>query len=202
MDLASLLLEVQVISASGALAPGPLTFATIGCGGKGGFKEGLKVALGHMAVEFPLVLLLSLGLLYFLQLKEVKASIYLLGSAFLVYFAVSQFRSKPEGGGYRTENPFLIGASLSIFNPYFLMWWLAIGSVLLVDATSLLGLAGIPLVYLSHVWMDFAWLAILAHLGHLGRKLGKWFRYVNVALGVALLYFAFVFLTDFIRLVG
>lgn len=202
MDLISLIVEVQVISASGVFAPGPLTVATIGSGSKGGFREGLKVALGHMIVEFPLVLMLSLGVLFFLKIGPIKASIYLIGSFFLVYFAISQLRSKPEGKGDLLKSPFLIGASLSLFNPYFLMWWLAIGSVLLMDGISLLGIAGIPLIYLTHVWMDFAWLALLAHFGHLGRKLGRWFRYINMALGLALLYFAFVFITDFIRLAG
>ena len=45
IDFLSFLIEVEIITASGALSPSPLTFATMSSGVKGGWKAGFMVAL-------------------------------------------------------------------------------------------------------------------------------------------------------------
>ena len=52
---------VIVISASGVMAPGPLFAANISYGLRQGAKSGIKMAIGHTIVEFPLVILLGIG---------------------------------------------------------------------------------------------------------------------------------------------
>nr|MDO8134030.1 LysE family transporter [Candidatus Njordarchaeum guaymaensis] len=61
MDLLGFLAKVVVISLSGALAPGPLTASTATLGAKRGWKAGFSVSVGHMLVELPLVVAVSLG---------------------------------------------------------------------------------------------------------------------------------------------
>ena len=60
MSLLLFLSNVLVISLYGALAPGPVTAAAIGMG-SGNRLAGMYMALGHGLVEFPLMLLLLLG---------------------------------------------------------------------------------------------------------------------------------------------
>ena len=52
---------VIIISASGVMAPGPLFAANLVYGLKQGTKSGIKMAVGHTIVEFPLVILLGIG---------------------------------------------------------------------------------------------------------------------------------------------
>ncbi|HXX72712.1 MAG TPA: LysE family transporter [Candidatus Acidoferrales bacterium] len=63
MDLPDFILTVIVVTASGALAPGPLFFGLLTQGSKEGARAGFSCAVGHTLVELPLVLALSFGLL-------------------------------------------------------------------------------------------------------------------------------------------
>jgi threonine/homoserine/homoserine lactone efflux protein len=87
MDLLSFIAEVEAITVSGALSPGPLTVSAAGLGIKSGKRAGLLVSLGHMAFEFPLVLLISAGLSIAQSFKQLLS---IIGGAFLLYFALTQ----------------------------------------------------------------------------------------------------------------
>ena len=63
MDLFGFVATVIILTASGALAPGPLFFATVSQGSKHGAKTGLIFSLAHTVVEFSLIMLLALGLI-------------------------------------------------------------------------------------------------------------------------------------------
>ena len=63
MDTLSFIVTVVLITASGALAPGPLFFQTISQGIKIGARSGLIFSIAHTIVEFSLIRLLALGLL-------------------------------------------------------------------------------------------------------------------------------------------
>ncbi len=52
MDLFSFVVTVIILTASGALAPGPLFFATITHGTKHGAKSGLIFSIAHTEEKF------------------------------------------------------------------------------------------------------------------------------------------------------
>jgi len=81
-------------------------------------------------------------------------------------------------------------------NPYFIVWWLAVGSKLVVDALAFASLLGVLLMYISHVWMDYAWLTAVAHLAHVGTKIAgtRWYRAAMTVFGAILIYFGITFL--------
>lgn len=54
--------EVVLLSASGVLSPGPLFWANLIYGSKGGYHSGIKIALGHTIVELPLIIILALSI--------------------------------------------------------------------------------------------------------------------------------------------
>ncbi len=67
------LATVVLLSASGALSPGPLFLAST-LSHKHGGQVGIECAIGHTLVEFPLVIGLTVGLQTFLQsLTDVMA---------------------------------------------------------------------------------------------------------------------------------
>ncbi len=191
----SFLLKVVVISASGALAPGPLTAATASAGLKRGWKAGIETSLGHTIVELPLVILLSLGVATIL--KDPKASFFLgvLGSGFLFFFGFSTIREafqyRPQGQPLKqkTPPPLMTGVFLSALNPYFIAWWVGIGMPLISEALKIAGYLGIGLFYIFHVWLDYAWLSLIAGISSFGRSQVKLMRWLLLVLGGFVIYF-------------
>lgn len=192
---------VVVVSASGALSPGPLTAATAALGAKRGWKTGLLAALGHTIVELPLVILIGLGLFTVLENAVATSALALAGGCFLLFFGSLTLRdtlrlelpSKAEARGLY-ENPVLVGLVLSALNPFFIVWWLGVGVPLISEALGLWGFQGIALMYVSHVWLDFAWLPVVAYLASLGRLNTRLLRALLFALALAVIFFGVSFL--------
>ncbi|RLE80509.1 MAG: lysine transporter LysE [Thermoprotei archaeon] len=183
MDVYSFIAEVVFITSSGALSPGPLSIATFSEGAKRGWISGFFAALGHTAVELPLVILLAIGLSSTVAIEENRKLIALLGGISLLIYstleligAIKMWRGKSEmktKTGYR--GGFYVGIVLSALNPFFLAWWATVGVKLIADALLLFRqslVISVAILYLSHVWMDYAWLTFLSYLGYKGKKLG------------------------------
>jgi threonine/homoserine/homoserine lactone efflux protein len=191
------ILSVVAISASGVMGPGPLTVATIAMGAGRSWKSGLLIGAGHMAVELPLVLVIALGVLSFIP-ESMNKWIMLLGGIFMIAFGAATLMrvrgAMVDGRERRPGSPLVVGIGLSALNPYFIMWWLTVGTPLIMIAVGGMGLAGVGIMYISHVWMDFAWLSVLAGLGSKGRKLGRLYPYFVGGLGALILVFGIQFI--------
>lgn len=199
MDLLTFFIQVELITISGALSPGPLTIATISSGSEGGWRNGLMISVGHMIVELPLVLALATGLSFFFESELLSLALWIIGGVFLICFGYMQIKPVGEKGGdpvLALGSPIMIGVSLSGANPYFIAWWFTIGSRLVLTALLFNGLIGVLLMYVVHVWVDYAWLILIAHLAYRGlrRISGKKIKYVNAALGVVLILLGLEFL--------
>lgn len=78
----------------------------------------------------------------------------LIGGIFLIYFAFTQLISLRKSGINVSEgrrNAFLAGIVLTAFNPYFIVWWLTVGTKLGMDSMQL-SPSGVLLMYILHVW--------------------------------------------------
>lgn len=189
--------KVVVISSSGALAPGPLTAATAAIGLKRGWKGGFWVSVGHAAVELPLVILIATGVAVALTQPAAVSLLSIAGGAMLIFFAFMTAKSafsKAEERSESSASPFSTGVALSALNPFFIAWWAGIGAVLISEALSLWGYAGIAVLYLSHVWLDFAWLILLAHITSLAIFSTRTYRVLLISLAALV----FLFGVDFI----
>jgi threonine/homoserine/homoserine lactone efflux protein len=165
MSLLAFLTKVLVISLFGALAPGPVTAAAIGMGSRNRFA-GALMALGHGAVEFPLLVLLALGVGSFLTGPSVSIAIGLIGGGFLVFLGVQMFRglASAEMGSVPMARggPLTAGIVLSAGNPYFLIWWATAGLVLITEAKTNFGTWAFGLLAITHWSCDLVWLTILS----------------------------------------
>jgi len=207
LSMIQLLLKTAAISASGALAPGPLTAASAQAGIKRGWKAGLKISLGHTIVELPLVLLISMGVTAVLKNTRVSFIIGLIGGAFLLYFGITTII---EALNYRQEKnsiqtasvPFLTGVLLTGLNPFFLAWWVGIGTPLIMEAIAEAGYAGVGLFYIAHVWLDYVWLSFIAAVSSFGRLKTWVFRLILGTLGCAVIWFGISMLLKTLRMVS
>ena len=148
-----------VIGLTGALAPGPTLVATINASISGDWTTGLKVSLGHAIVELSLVILIFLGLATVaLPYTSVIAGI---GGIALVAFGILTIAGSRKASMRTSEvqtvaNPYLAGLVTSAANPYFWIWWLSIGSAMVIAGLEG-GLALAGAFMLGHWTADIAW---------------------------------------------
>jgi len=203
VDLFTFIATVVVVTASGALAPGPLFFTNITHGAKSGAKGGLIFSVGHTIFELSLVLFLALTLQRVINEPLIKLVVGVVGGAALLIFGFIQFRdaltSKPAAevkGKIPSRNALLLGTLFTGLNPYFIIWWLTIGMTLIVNALELASFTGVAIMYVSHVWMDYAWLTGTAYLAKKGVSLigGRGYRILMLVFAAVLVFFGLYFL--------
>ena len=193
---------VIVVSASGVMAPGPLFAANVSHGLKKGARAGYKMAVGHTIVEFPLVVLLGIGVFSLESFPEFRIIISVLGAITLFVFAGLQVRSVLKNNELTSTNqkhdPLIAGILLSALNPFFIIWWLTIGFKLISDAMLMWAFAGILVVFGLHIWMDFAWLGAVAFLAAKSSKIlsNRNYKMLIIGLSIVLVYFGITFLID------
>jgi threonine/homoserine/homoserine lactone efflux protein len=205
MEILDFIVTVVLVTASGALAPGPLFVVNLTKGSRLGARGGIVFSVAHTLAEFTLVMLLTFGLLL-LTSELVKIVIGVAGGAFLVAFGVMQIYGalKPKSEGLQGINEtnsrhlLVIGLAFTGLNPFFIIWWLTAGAQLIVVSLEFASLAGVLLMYVCHVWMDYAWLITTAHLSKKGMNVVgvKWYRILIAFFGAVLIYFGLAFLTS------
>lgn len=197
--------SVVAISATGALSPGPLSAATLALGVRSGWKSGFLVAVGHTLFELPYVILLATlynSLVTFIQQQTVKYALSVVIAAFNTFFAYllvidalkysSGTTSSNSKSFTRFRNPLIVGLMLTGLNPFFLVWWATVGMPLINNAIKYGLLLGIPIMYLFHVWLDYAWLSFLAYTTYSGgRYIGlTGYKILLITLAFVLILFA------------
>jgi len=191
---------VIVISASGVMSPGPLFAANVMYGLREGKISGIKIAIGHTIVEFPLIAILGLGLVSIESAPEIRTIITILGAVGLFGFAVLQIvtitKQKFSLETKSKHGPFFAGILLSALNPFFIIWWLTIGLVLITESIEIFGSLGIVILFLMHIWMDYVWLYTIAAFSSKAKNYLSMRNYkiIIIGLSMVLVYFGIDFL--------
>ncbi len=198
MVLFLFLIQVFIISISGAMQPGPVTATAITMGVRNRWA-GVLLAIGHGIVEFPLMILIILGLGSIFQKTSSQIIIGILGGLALLYMAYGMFKasSSPAADqkGAKKDKPLMAGIVLTISNPYFLIWWATVGLGLAITATNI-GLHAFVLFTIVHWLVDLLWVTALSFASFhgtmlLGPAIQK--RVMHVCAG-AMLFFGLFFL--------
>ena len=163
-ELFQMVLLGFVIGLTGALAPGPTLVATINASIAGDWTTGLKVSLGHAIVELFLVILILLGLATVaLPYTTVIAGI---GGIALVVFGILTIKGSRKASLRTSEvqtiaNPYMAGLVTSAANPYFWIWWLSIGSAMVIAGLEG-GLALDGAFMVGHWTADIVWYTLVS----------------------------------------
>ena len=164
MELLFFLAKVVGISLSGVMAPGPITAAVIAMGARNRFA-GALVAVGHGIVEFPLMVLIILGMDAILESTRIKIAIGFAGGTFLLFMAIQMMRTirRTEGEEVKVtrSGPIVAGIILSGGSPFFLIWWASVGLNLAITAADF-GLWAFALFAIVHWLCDLIWLSVLS----------------------------------------
>jgi len=184
---------VIVMSLSGVMAPGPMFTMTLAKSLKSPWA-GVQVSLGHAVVEVPLILLVYFGLANFFQNEILRLVLGVLGGGMIMWMGVDLFRSRlkiTREGKDSKYNAFVGGILLSGLNPFFLVWWVTVGSLLLMNFLDAVGTWGLPFFIVVHWLCDLVWLSVVSFTifkthRFWGPKVQEW---VFIALALMLLYF-------------
>ncbi len=164
MDLLLFLISVFIISFSGAMQPGPVTATAISLGTRNRWA-GVLLAVGHGVIEFPLMLLIILGLGAVFQKTPTQIIIGAVGGIILLYMAYGMFKTAAHPpdprAGAKKDNPLLAGIVLTASNPYFLIWWATVGLKLASGAVGF-GIWAFALFAVVHWLVDLIWVTALS----------------------------------------
>ena len=190
------------ISLSGVMAPGPLMAVTVGHGSRTP-HAGALIAVGHGIVEFPLMTAIFFGFGYLFNLPYVKQTIGIAGGLFLLFMAVGMFKSSKDAditARNDQRSPVLSGILLTAGNPYFLLWWVSVGTALVMQSAEF-GIAGLIIFMIVHWICDFAWSWILSAFSFKGGSFfGRSFQKILfIVSGVLLVGFGGKFIYDAVK---
>lgn len=175
-----ILLSVIVISFSGVMMPGPMFAVTLAKSYRSPWA-GTRMALGHAVIEVPLILLIYFGFAQFFQNSLVQFGLSIAGGGMICWLGITMFRGRTEvveGDKDTPYNAFAAGIITSVFNPFFLLWWATIGSMLIMKFIDF-GTRGLVIFTVAHWLCDLTWLSLISVLVYRthslwGRKPQEW----------------------------
>jgi len=157
-DFYLFLLSVIFISLSGVMAPGPLFAVTVAKG----FKDkiaGVLISFGHGVIEFPLMFLIYFGFVQLFASSVTQRIIGLVGGLIMIYMGFRMIKTakktSEEYEGSR-HGSLIAGILTTGANPYFLLWWVAIGTPLVMKA-AVFGFVGFLIFAITHWLCDLLW---------------------------------------------
>jgi threonine/homoserine/homoserine lactone efflux protein len=183
---------VVLTSLSGVMMPGPMFTVTLGKSLKSPWA-GAHVSLGHAVIEVPLILLIYFGVAQFFQNIMVQLVLSVIGGGMIIWMGVGLFRARRElvrKGKDTTYNAFVAGILMSGLNPFFLVWWVTVGSLLLMNFLEF-SPQGLVLFILVHWMCDLVWLSLVSfsiYKTHtfLSQRVQEW---IFIACSAGLVYF-------------
>ena len=164
-DFYLFLASVLLISLSGVLLPGPLFAVTIKKAAKSK-AAGALIAVGHGIVEFPLMFLIFFVLSQFDIPSFVQTAVGFVGGFLMIFMGLQAFRNRhkqEESTFSLKKDSVLAGVWTTAANAGFILWWLTIGTTLILNA-KLFGLLGFSVFAGVHWLADFSWYTVVALL--------------------------------------
>ena len=89
-----------------------------------------------------------------------------LGGTVLIWLGIGMFRARARVIGMGKDlayNSVVAGVVTSVLNPFFILWWATIGSMLIMNSLEF-GTAGFALFVLTHWLCDLIWLSFVSVL--------------------------------------
>ena len=175
-----ILVSVVVISFSGVMMPGPMFAVALAKSYRSPWA-GAQMSLGHAVIEVPLILLIYYGFAQFFQNTMLQLVLSVVGGGMIIWMGISMFRARTQviqRGKDRSYGAFSAGIIMSGLNPFFLLWWVTIGSMLIMRIIGF-GVIGLAAFVVVHWMCDLIWLSFVSTLVYKthslwGRRFQEW----------------------------
>jgi threonine/homoserine/homoserine lactone efflux protein len=208
-----LLLSIGLgVGFSGALVPGPLFTATIKDTLKYGAISGPMICIGHLIMEVLILLGLSLGISYIINIPIVRALVGTIGGVSLIYVGIDIIKERkkfeeiseasldhihPPKKQFKREyiSPLKTGFLFTVINPTIYIWWFTVGNSLVMRGLAI-GFIGVFLLFIGHWFADVSWYSFLSFSVSKGKKFisPKIYEAILLVCGIFLTYLGVNFL--------
>ncbi|MCS7095641.1 MAG: LysE family translocator [Candidatus Bathyarchaeota archaeon] len=195
-DLPLFLTSVVLISIPLVVSPGPVFAVTVAKGYSSKWA-GAMIALGHGAIEFPLIMLLYLGLSEFLNSNLVHKTIGFIGGSILLYMGLQLMRTRDSANNELRQirhSSFIAGLVASA-NPFFFISWATVGAAM-VENAAIFGFFGLITFALTHWAIDLIWTSFVSVTIYKSRRFWtpKVFRAIFIFCALILVGFGLFFI--------
>ena len=197
--MALLFLSAMAVGFSGAMMPGSLLTYTIRRSLADGPRAGFIITAGHAVLELVLIILIFLGFDMVLQSDVAQITIGFIGGILLMAMGVQmivtavkdKIKVETNDAASKKSNAFFSGIVISASNPYFLLWWAAIGLGFIMQSYNSYGYLGVAIYYFGHISADFIWYGAISTVVGKTRKFIKQqpYRVIIAVLGSVLIFF-------------
>ncbi|NWF64012.1 MAG: LysE family transporter [Chloroflexi bacterium] len=198
--MSSLLISSFILAIAFCAPPGIITAETIRRGAARGFFPALSVQFGSLVGDTTWAIIAFTGLAFLIQNNVARIILSLIGITLMAKLAWDAIKDAHEGkepaSGSETaaaRGDFASGAFLSLGNPMNIVFWTGLGT------TVFASISGSPQpIHFAAFFTGFLsgaifWCFVMAGLVAWGRQwmTGMFFRFLNAACGLILIYFAF-----------
>ncbi len=194
----TLLVSSFVLAISFCAPPGIITAETVRRGSARGFIPALYVQFGSLVGDTTWAIIALTGLAFLIQNNIAKTILSLIGIILMLKLAWDAFKDARHGSSVDVLEPasargdFASGAFLSLGNPLNIVFWTGLGTTVFASITG--GPQAIHFVVFFAGFLAGAvlWCFIMAGLVAWGKQwmTQNFFRWVNLACGVVMVYFA------------
>jgi len=195
--MTQLLLTSFLLGIAFCAPPGVVAAESIRRGLARGFRPALFVQLGSLIGDATWALIALVGIAFIVELPLVRGLVGVVGVLFLLRLAWSALLDArrggmPEAGAQTSQGDFVIGALLSLSNPYAIAFWLGVGTSALTTIVAVPGFADYTAFFLAFMAGATLYCFLMAGLIAWGRRFvnARFFRGVNLLCGGFLLWFA------------
>ena len=199
------LLSGIILGIVAGLSPGPMLALVVAETLRFGKAEGFKVAVSPLITDSVIILLTSLVLSTLAQHDAVIGLISILGACYLVYIGLQNFRTKTDKFEVVIvrKEAFKRAVITNLLNPHTYLFWISVGSPIILETLKTGASAIIPFLLGFYAFLigSMAFVALVMDRSKSFVK-SKYYSYVVRVLGIVLIFFALVFLTEGLKLIA
>ncbi len=198
MTIIEMLLIGFSVGLTGAMAPGPMLFATIESSLKTGWSAGPKVVFGHAILEVFTCTLILIGTSG-INDNIIRAISFVGGLSLCIFGGLIIKRRRTAkleiNGSFSVASPAIAGIITSASNPYFWVWWLSAGNGLIMEGLKT-GIVAVGFFVLGHWIADGVWYSLVSSSFSRGRTLmsNNVYKHVLTACGLFQIVFGIWFI--------
>ncbi|MBT3244892.1 MAG: LysE family translocator [Bacteroidetes bacterium] len=148
MDILQYLLTGAILGLVAGISPGPILALVIKESLQNGRKAGMKVATVPLVSDLPIVLLTLIILTKVAEYDAILGIISFLGAGFILLLAYESLRVKAVQGNLKPPkiSSFSKGVLANLLSPHPYLFWLLVGSPMVLKAWNITPWAGISFV--------------------------------------------------------
>lgn len=200
MTLTPLLVSSFILAIAFCAPPGIITAETIRRGAARGFFPALSVQFGSLVGDTTWAIIALTGLAFVIQNNTARIVLSLVGITLMVKLAWDAIKDAREGKqpGHGTDlasarGDFASGAFLSLGNPMNIVFWTGLGTTVFASITGAPQPIHFATFFTGFLAGAIFWCFVMAGLVAWGRQwmTGNFFRFLNAACGLILIYFAY-----------